>query len=55
MPAVPRLADVLAVLDGWYPPSTAESWDAVGLTCGDPAEPVERVLLAVDCVPRKPR
>jgi dinuclear metal center YbgI/SA1388 family protein len=48
---VPRLADVLAVLDGWYPPSTAESWDAVGLTCGDPAEPVERVLLAVDCVP----
>ncbi|HST48041.1 Nif3-like dinuclear metal center hexameric protein [Jatrophihabitans sp.] len=48
---MPSLADVLAALDGWYPPSTAESWDAVGLTCGDPAEPVRRVLLAVDCVP----
>ena len=51
MPAVPNLADVLAALDDWYPPSTAESWDAVGLTCGDPDEPVQRVLLAVDCVP----
>jgi len=48
---VPSLADVLAALDDWYPPSTAESWDAVGLTCGDPEEPVTRVLLAVDCVP----
>lgn len=38
-------------LDGWYQPSTAESWDAVGLTCGDPAASVNRVLLAVDCVP----
>jgi dinuclear metal center YbgI/SA1388 family protein len=48
---VPRLADVIAALDGWYPPSTAESWDAVGLTCGDPADQVTRILLAVDCVP----
>ncbi|MEO6503790.1 MAG: Nif3-like dinuclear metal center hexameric protein [Jatrophihabitantaceae bacterium] len=48
---MPSLADVLAALDGWYPPTTAESWDAVGLTCGDPAAGVERILLAVDCVP----
>ncbi|HEX8079015.1 MAG TPA: Nif3-like dinuclear metal center hexameric protein [Jatrophihabitans sp.] len=48
---MPSLADVLAALDGWYPPATAESWDAIGLTCGDPAVPVERILLAVDCVP----
>ena len=48
---MPTLADVLLALDGWYPPSTAESWDAVGLTCGDPAAQVERILLAVDCVP----
>jgi dinuclear metal center YbgI/SA1388 family protein len=48
---VPSLADVLAALDGWYPPATAETWDAIGLTCGDPAARVERVLLAVDCVP----
>ncbi|MCW2541641.1 MAG: Nif3-like dinuclear metal center hexameric protein [Frankiales bacterium] len=49
--AVPSLAEVIAALDRWYPPSTAESWDAVGLTCGDPAEPAGRILLAVDCVP----
>jgi dinuclear metal center YbgI/SA1388 family protein len=39
---------VTAVLDRLYPPSGAESWDAVGLVCGDPDEPVRRVLLAVD-------
>ena len=48
---VPRLADLIAVLDGWFDPRWAESWDAVGLVCGDPDEPVERVLLAVDAVP----
>lgn len=48
---MPRLADLIAVLDGWFDPSWAESWDAVGLVCGDPSEPVERVLLAVDAVP----
>jgi len=48
---VPSLADIIAALDEWYPPSTAEKWDAVGLTCGDPAGEVDRILLAVDCVP----
>ncbi len=51
MLGVPTLAELVDALDGWYPPSTAESWDAVGLSCGDPAEPVDRVLLAVDCLP----
>ena len=45
-----RLSDVLEVLEGLYPAATAESWDAVGLVCGDPAAPVRRVLLAVDPV-----
>lgn len=44
------LADVVAVLDGLYPPSWAEPWDAVGLVCGDPDQDVRRVLLAVDPV-----
>lgn len=44
------LADVVAVLEDLYPPSTAEQWDAVGLVAGDPAAPVRRVLLAVDPV-----
>jgi dinuclear metal center YbgI/SA1388 family protein len=48
---VPRLADVIVLLDGWFDPRWAEPWDAVGLVCGDPAEPIERILLAVDAVP----
>jgi dinuclear metal center YbgI/SA1388 family protein len=36
------------VLEALYPPQTAESWDAVGLVAGDPAQPVRRVLFAVD-------
>lgn len=45
-----RLADVTAALDLLYPPALAESWDAVGLVCGDPEAPVGRVLFAVDAV-----
>ncbi len=46
----PTVADLVALLDARYDPATAESWDAVGLACGDPAEPVRRVLFAVDPV-----
>jgi dinuclear metal center YbgI/SA1388 family protein len=42
------LRDVLAALDARYDPALAEAWDAVGLVCGDPDEPVRRVLFAVD-------
>lgn len=48
---MPKLADLITVLDGWFDPRWAESWDAVGLVCGDPADSIERVLLAVDAVP----
>lgn len=48
--APPTLAQVVAALDGLYPPSTAEGWDAVGLVVGDPAAPVRKVLFAVDPV-----
>ncbi|HYZ37518.1 MAG TPA: Nif3-like dinuclear metal center hexameric protein [Pseudonocardiaceae bacterium] len=44
------LRDVIAALEVAYPPALAQSWDAVGLVCGDPAEPVHRVLIAVDPV-----
>lgn len=47
---VSSLRDVVSALDALYPPAWAESWDAVGLVCGDPDEPVGRVLLAVDPV-----
>jgi dinuclear metal center YbgI/SA1388 family protein len=44
----PTLADVVQALEGLYPPSTAQSWDRVGLVSGDPAQPVTRVHFAVD-------
>ncbi len=48
---MPTLKDVVDLIHGWYPPATADSWDAVGLVAGDPAAPVERVLCAVDPTP----
>lgn len=50
MSPAPSLARVVALLEARYPPSTAESWDAVGLVTGDPAAPVRKVLFAVDPV-----
>jgi len=47
---VPTLGDITALLDGWYPPHTADDWDAVGLVLGDPSVDVRRILLAVDPV-----
>jgi dinuclear metal center YbgI/SA1388 family protein len=44
------VSDVIAALDALWPPELAESWDAVGLVCGDPAAEVSRVLFAVDPV-----
>ena len=44
------LAEVAGLLDAWYPAAWADSWDAVGTVCGDPAAPVRRILLAVDPV-----
>jgi dinuclear metal center YbgI/SA1388 family protein len=46
-----RLAEVTALFDEWYDPAWAESWDAVGLVCGDPDQQVRRVLFAVDPAP----
>ncbi|MBE7325265.1 Nif3-like dinuclear metal center hexameric protein [Nocardioides sp. Y6] len=45
---MPLLGDVVKLLHTWYPPATAESWDAVGLVHGDPAAEVNRVMFAVD-------
>lgn len=45
------VGDVIAALEAAYPPALAADWDAVGLVCGDPDEPVSRVLIAVDAVP----
>src|ERR1700679_478659 len=46
-----RLSDVIEVLDEAYPPRLAESWDSVGLVCGDPDDVLESVTVAVDATP----
>ena len=43
------VGDVVHALETAYPPRLAESWDAVGLICGDPAEPARKVVFALDC------
>lgn len=45
-----KLADVIAHLEGWYPPHRADEWDRVGLVCGDPDSEIRTMLLAVDPV-----
>lgn len=42
------VADWLSVLHDRYPPAQAAGWDNVGLQVGDPAWPVERVLVTLD-------
>lgn len=43
------VAQIRTILEAAYPPSLAESWDTVGLVCGDPADEVRRVAFALDC------
>ena len=43
-----RLAGVIDVLDEAYPPRLAQSWDSVGLVCGDPDDVLSSVTIAVD-------
>ena len=43
---MPKVSDVLAVLEEKYPLARAEKWDKVGLQIGDENAPVSRVLAA---------
>jgi dinuclear metal center YbgI/SA1388 family protein len=45
-----RVRGVVEALETVYPPALAESWDAVGLVCGDPNSAVQRVVFCVDPV-----
>ena len=42
------VGEILAELEAFAPYELAESWDNVGLMAGDRAQPVERVLCALD-------
>jgi dinuclear metal center YbgI/SA1388 family protein len=46
-----RLSEVIEVLDEAYPPQLAQSWDSVGLVCGDPEDLLDSVTVAVDATP----
>jgi dinuclear metal center YbgI/SA1388 family protein len=48
---MPTLSEIVDLVHGWYPPETADSWDAVGLVAGDPAASVGKILFAVDPAP----
>jgi dinuclear metal center YbgI/SA1388 family protein len=48
---VTTVGDAIAALEEAYPPGLAADWDAVGLVCGDPADALRSVLVAVDPVP----
>ncbi len=48
---MPTLKDLVSLIHEWYPPATAEEWDAVGLVYGDPEQSVKKVMLAVDPSP----
>lgn len=47
---MPRLREVIDVLDALYNPGWADGWDAVGTVLGDPDAEVRSVLFAVDPV-----
>ena len=48
MPTPTPLSDIVSLLHAWFPPHTAEAWDAVGLVSGDPDQVVSKVMFAVD-------
>lgn len=48
---MPALKEIVDLVHTWYPPATAESWDAVGLVLGDPDREVKKVMFAVDPAP----
>ena len=52
---MPALSEVVDLIHGWYPPATADSWDAVGLVAGDPSAAVSNVMFAVDPTPEVAR
>ncbi|MFZ1162690.1 YqfO family protein [Mycobacterium sp.] len=43
-----QLGEVIDALDEAYPPGLAQSWDSVGLVCGDPDDALSSVTIAVD-------
>ena len=45
---IPRLSDLIGIINKIAPQNLAEEWDAVGLQVGDPASKVSRIMTALD-------
>jgi len=43
-----RLADVIGLLNRFFPPDLAEDWDNVGLQVGDPKTKIDTILVCLD-------
>ena len=48
---IPKVADIVGIINKIAPPELAESWDNPGLQIGDPAAEVTRVMVALDPTP----
>lgn len=49
--AFPTISDIAGFLEQWAPPSSAQSYDNVGLQVGDPSSTVQRAVIALDMTP----
>ena len=45
---VPKISDIIRVLNDLAPPSLAEEWDNIGLQLGDPTGSVKKIWVALD-------
>ena len=52
MARYPTILEIARFLEEWAPPSSAQSYDNVGLQVGDPSAEVRRGLLALDMTPQ---
>ena len=46
-----KLSELTELLEELVPSSLAESWDNVGLLCGDPGQQIRRILVSMDLTP----
>jgi len=48
---MPKVSDIVGIINKIAPPALAEEWDNVGLMLGDPASEVNRIMVALDGTP----
>jgi dinuclear metal center YbgI/SA1388 family protein len=48
---IPKLSDILGIINKIAPATLAESWDNVGLQVGDPKAEITRIMVALDATP----